>query len=861
VFTLKLLGGACVEGPEGPLTGRVAQRRRLAVLALLAMSRRQGLGREKLAATLWPESDGDRARHLLSDTVYVINRALGASDADVVTAAAGELRLRAGAITCDARAFEDAVESGELDEAVRLYTGPFLDGFFVDGSEEFERWTCSERERLHDLYGRTLERLATARADRGDLGGALEGWRRLAAGDPLNSRVACRVAETLDRIGDRAGALHHLRTHIATLKEELGIAPPADVTTLLRALRIAPAAAPEVPEAPEARKAPEAPEAHETPKTPAADAPPRELDAAAVAAGTDASPRAVDALHGEGGPEEERRSPRGDRRASAPGAEAPHRRPIVLAALTAVGALVMVALALVASRVWQNPAAAGTTPTAVRSVAVMPFADLSPARDHEYFGDGTAEELSTRLARVPGLKVAARTSAFSFKGGHADAKAIGRALNVDALLEGSVRQEKGRVRIAVRLVDAREGYQIWADTWECDGDKVLAMQDDIATDVLSVLRAATTPAAPAAATSTSTGGRPTLTPGADSAVTRRTIGATETDTSAPTASPATATAATLTAYNLYLQGRYFWHQRTRDSLTRAAAAFDRAAALAPNYAEAHSGVADAYAVLGFYDHLPPREAFPRAKAAARRALEIDDRLAAAYASLGYVALYYDWDWAAAERDFDRAVELNPSYSIGHQWRGNYLVARGRFDEAEAAMRRAQEVDPLSLIASAALCWVQFHGRKFDAAAQQCQRTIELNPNFVQAWQWGGSAHEGAGRYAEAIRMLKRAAELSNQSAIAMTALGRAYALSGDTASARRIADSLRRERAGYLPAYEMAKLHLALGDRAEALDWLRRAYDQRSHSIVFLAVDPQLDPLRSDREFRDLLVKTGVGKF
>ena len=527
---------------------------------------------------------------------------------------------------------------------------------------------------------------------------------------------------------------------------------------------------------------------------------------------------------------------------------------MVLAAMAAVAVLVLVSLAVVASRIWPQPAAAVTTPAAVRSVAVMPFVDLSPARDHEYFGDGTAEELSTRLARVPGLKVAARTSAFAFKAGQTDAKAIGRALNVDALLEGSVRQEKERVRIAVRLVDTREGYQIWADSWECDGDKVLAMQDDIATDVLAVLRAAT-PRLPSAA-AISRGQRPRVQAQRQRAC--RSAG------TGPALSRQDRSGRTLdlTAYHLYLQGRYFWHQRTRESLTKAAAAFDRAAALAPNYAEAHSGVADAYAVLGFYDHLPPREAFPRAKAAARRALEIDDRLAAAYASLGYVALYYDWDWDAAERAFDRAIELNPNYSIGHQWRGNFLVARGRFDEAEAAMRRAQAIDPLSLIASAALGWVQFHRGNFDAAAQQCQRTIELNANFEQAWLWGGLAHEGAGRYAEAMRMLKRATELSHRQPDRddrarpfLRALRRHRVRPPDR---RRAAP---RSGSGYLPAYEMAKLHLALGDRAEALAWLRRAYDQRSHSLVFLAVDPQLEPLRNDREFRDLLLKTGVSKF
>jgi TolB-like protein len=298
-------------------------------------------------------------------------------------------------------------------------------------------------------------------------------------------------------------------------------------------------------------------------------------------------------------------------------------RKLRLAAVAAVVALVL--LAALVRALWPRT----TTPvtaTSVRSVAVLPFADLSPARDHEYFGDGMAEELSTRLGRVAGLKVAARTSAFAFKGTDTDVKAIGRALNVDALLEGSVRHAGGRVRVTVRLVDARAGYQIWTDEWDRSGRDVLAVQDEIATGVVRAL----------------SGG----------AVTR-------------VAATAAARAIDPGAYDLYLQGRYFWHTRTRDGLTRAAAAFDRAVAIAPEYAEAHSGVADAYAVLGFYDYLPPRDAFPRAKAAAERALQIDDQLAEAHASLGYVALYYDWNWAAAERALDRAIELNPSYSVGH----------------------------------------------------------------------------------------------------------------------------------------------------------------------------------------------------
>ena len=764
MFTLKLLGGANLDGPDGPLTGRVAQRRRLAVLALLAMNRRQGLAREKLAAVLWPESDGDRARHLLSDTVYVINRALGG---EPITAVGDELRLRVDRLSCDARVFEDAVERGNLDDAVRLYAGPFMDGFFVEGTEEFERWMSAERERLQALHARALEQLAIESTTRGDLRGAIEYWRRLTTGDPFNSRLACALAEALDRGGDRAAALQHLQDHTASLQKELGISPPEEVTTLVRALR--------------------------TPRTPAETAPPERPTTPAVA-------------------------PANNEPAAREKAQPARLR---LRPLPILGVAAAVVLAIVVARTYWPPAptpTAALTATSLQSVAVLPFTDLSPARDHEYFSDGIAEELSTRLARVPGLKVAARTSAFAFKDTDTNVQTIGRALNVDALVEGSVRESDGQVRVAVRLVNARDGYQIWAETWTRSGRDVLALQDEIATGVVRALR-----------------------PGAiapSSHSTSRTIDR--------------------QAYDLYLQGRFLWHQRTGDSLKRAAELFERAVAIAPAYAEAHSGLADAYAVLGFYDHLPPRDAFPRAKTAAQRALAIDDRLAQAHASLGYVALYYDWQWPEAERSLTRAIELNPNYSVGHQWLANYLVARGRFDEAVAAMRRAQETDPLSLIASAALGWIHYYRRDFDAAVQQCRRTIELNAGFEQAWLWGGQALEAAGRYAEALPMLERAAAISKRSAVTLTALGRAHALAGDRAAARRIVDELHREHANYVPAYEMAKLHLALGQRAEALKMLQRAFDQRSHSLVFLAVDPQLDPLQTDPEFRGLLAQIGA---
>ena len=459
--------------------------------------------------------------------------------------------------------------------------------------------------------------------------------------------------------------------------------------------------------------------------------------------------------------------------------------------------------------VWRSM---GSAPQ-VQSIAVMPFDEVGLDQAHQYSGDGIADELTTQLGRESGLKVAARTSAFALRDRKMDAREIGRTLGVDALLEGSVLQAKDRVRIAVRVVNTRDGYQIWSNAWDQDIGNIPAIQEQILTEVLQVLEGGRSRRAPAV------GGSLVVAP---------------------------------EAYHLYLQGRYLWHQRTRDSLTRSAELFERATTLSPNYAQAFSGLADSYAVLGFYDYLPPVQAFPRAKAAAQRALDLDAQLAHAHASLGYVALYYDWNWAEAEAAFERAIALNPSYSVAHQWYANYLTARGRFDEAVAAMRRAQEVDPLSLIASAALGWVHFYQRDYDRAVEQCRRTLELNPRFELAHLWAGWAHEAAGRHGEAVRHLTEAVRLSADGAVALASLGRAQALAGDSAGARQTLATLRRTQGAYLPAFEVAKFHLALGERDEAIAWLRRAHAERSHSIVFLSVDPQLDLLRDDARFVEL---------
>ncbi len=286
-------------------------------------------------------------------------------------------------------------------------------------------------------------------------------------------------------------------------------------------------------------------------------------------------------------------------------------------------------------------------------------------------------------------------------------------------------------------------------------------------------------------------------------------------------------------------------------------------ARAPEYARAHVGLADAYAVSAFYDYLPPREAYPRAERAARRAIELDPSLAAAHATLGYVLTYYQLDWPQAEQEFKRALAANPTYSTAHQWYGNLLTVAGRFEDAERELRAAQETDPLSLIAHAALGWSFYYAGKYDAALEQYRRTLALDGNFQLAHLWGGWALTELGRDREAREWIEAAVRLSNGSALTRLALAYLLARAAPGAtrdSARALVGAIesRRARGEYMPAYEIAKVHLALGDRARALEWLGRAVEDRSHSRAFFGVDPQLRPLRADARFTELSARASA---
>lgn len=781
-FRLKLLGGAAAFDGDAPLVGRATQRRRIALLALLAAGGETGMTRDRLMAILWPESDAERGRHLLSDSVYRINQALGG---DSIVAIGDALALNAVKVTSDLAEFTAACERGAWAVAVSHYGGPFLDGFHVSEALELERWIETERDRLAQRYARAVEQLADQRAQAGDLAGAVEAWKRLTGHDPLSARAAVKFMEALDAAGERALAIRHARVHAALLEQELGVGPDAAVEAYAERLSTSP------PRSEVGQRA--AGHANRL----------REPDDGSRDAATASDPLDREPIGSE---------PLGTQ----PGLV--RRAAVFLRERTRVAAVAgIIALSSLGLAAWafSRAGAAGPAPS---TIAVLPFADLTPQAGLPYLSDGITEELIFTLSQVPGLRVAARTSSFAFKGKPTDVRRVGEQLGVEMVLEGSVRISGDALRITAQLVSVKDGYPLWSETYERRMDDAFAIQDEMARQIVRRL-------------------------GREEAVAR--------DRPARAAVTAQVDPA---AYDLYLKGRYAWHQRTEAGLLASARHMEEAVRRAPRYARAHAGLGEAYAVLGFYDYMDPSEAFPRAAAAARQALVLDSGLASPHATLAYVALYYDWDFGTAEYEFRRAIALDSGYSIGHQWYANLLTAMGRFDEAEREMRRAMELDPLSLIANAALGWVHYYAREPQRAITQLDRTLELNPDFVLARMWKGQAYVSLGRFDSALAVLDDAARRTDRTTLSLVVLAHARAASGDSSGARALlAEIDRRADESYVPAFEIARVHVALDDHARALDWLERAAAEHAHSIAFLTVDPALEPLRDNPRFGKLV--------
>ncbi len=456
------------------------------------------------------------------------------------------------------------------------------------------------------------------------------------------------------------------------------------------------------------------------------------------------------------------------------------------------------------------------------SVAVLPFVNMSAEADNEYFSDGVTEEIISALSKLEGLRVASRTSAFAFKGAATGIRSVGAALNVSTVLEGSVRKAGKRVRVTAQLIRVADDDHLWSDRFDSDLEDIFAVQDRIAQAIVEVLRVKLLDAEAEAIVS----------PGTQN----------------------------VTAYEHYLRGRYYWNKRDEQDLRRGIQHFEQAIAIDPRYALAHVGLADSYNILGFYDLMPPREAFSRAKQAASTALELDDRLAAAHASLAYVLFYHDWNAAAAETTFQRAIDLDPRYASAHQFYANFLDQLGRFADAEREWHVALELEPLSLIINAGIGWHHYFAREYEQAVAVLQRALELDPTFVPGNVWLGQALAQLGRFEAAVVALQNAVRTSQESPSTVAELARGYALAGDAATARGLLERLLHlEAERYLPSYEIAGIHLALGETDAAFRRLDRAFDDRSHSLAFLGTDPRLDPVRDDSRYRDLQRRVAFG--
>ncbi|HXY29153.1 MAG TPA: protein kinase [Gemmatimonadaceae bacterium] len=442
------------------------------------------------------------------------------------------------------------------------------------------------------------------------------------------------------------------------------------------------------------------------------------------------------------------------------------------------------------------------------SIAVLPFVNMSADPDNEYFSDGMTEEIISRLARLGRMRVVSRTSAFAFKGKNEDVRRIGERLEVASVLEGSVRKIGNRLRVTAQLIDVGTGYDLWSETYDRTMDDAFAVQDDITRAIVDRLKVRL------------------LEGDAERVATREPVPA--------------------NAYNEYLRGRFLWNQRTSDSLLKSVGCFERAIAEAPTYALAHAGLADAYNMLGFYEHLPPRDAFPRAQAAARHALALDDKLGEAHAALAYSQFYFDWKFADAEQSLTRATELNPGYAIAYHYLGNLMASRQRFDESAAAFRKALTLDPLSLIINSGYSWSLYQAGRYEDALDQAGRALELDARFMLAHFWYGLILLALGRSGESIAPLERAVELSSRAAFVVASLAYALAKTGDSTRARTLLEEVTSAKHAYVPSFDVALVYLALGETQPAVQNLERALEERSHSLVFLGSDARVAPLLSD---------------
>ncbi|MGH7510239.1 MAG: BTAD domain-containing putative transcriptional regulator [Gemmatimonadales bacterium] len=700
MLRLRAFGGLALEDGRPRSAGAVTQPKSLALLALLASVGERPISRDKVLAYLWPETEPGRAAHSLAQVLYALRHDL---KLDSLVRGTNDLRLNPRVIGSDLQDFTEALERGDLRGALAFYQGPFLDGFYLSGALEFERWVEVERAEHIRKYCAALEALALSDARRGNAIGAADCWRRLTEADPLNSRIVVAYMEALSVAGGYAVALQFARDYERRLRTEFDTGPdPAVVAATVR-LRNSPGAA---------------------------------------------------------------------------------------------------------------PLAAGPTPLAL---AVLPFLNLTPDQENDYFSDGMTEELAHALARVPGLRVSSRTSAFAFKGKSMDARQIAEQLGVSALVEGSIRKVGNRIRLTAQLVNAADGCDLWSGIYERTLDDVFALQAELSQAIVAALPL------------------PRAEPASDLV-------------RPPT--PA------LDAYTLYLRGRYSAHKRSVEGFALAIEYFEQAVEKDPGYALAYAGLAECWALRGFseFGDLLPYDAMPGAKAAALEALRIDPRLPEAHTWLGVIQFLFDWDYPAAEEELRQALRLQPEYAYAETWYAIFLGAMGRHEQALQRILHAQSLEPLSLSIRLCVGRCYFFARLYQQALQCIEGLLKDEPGHLLTTIWAARSLCGLGRFADALELTRvvpperRTPFLESLMAGALAGLGRAD-------EARSLCRHLRRQfdEGRGVTLFYIAAAYARLGDCGAAMESLEEGVRRRDGYLPFVFTEPAFDALHGDARFVRLL--------
>jgi DNA-binding winged helix-turn-helix (wHTH) protein/TolB-like protein/Tfp pilus assembly protein PilF len=488
--------------------------------------------------------------------------------------------------------------------------------------------------------------------------------------------------------------------------------------------------------------------------------------------------------------------------------------------LAIAGVLVIsLTLALTYSRNLRRSHETNAAPV-LRSLAVLPFKPIGVGDEDEYLGLGMADALITKLSNMRQLNIRPTSAVRKYGARDLDPMAAARELGVEAVLEGSVQRLGEEVRVTVQLVSVKDGAPLWAAKFDEPFTNIFTVQDRISEQVARALTL-------------------TLSSEEKQLLTKRYTENSE-------------------AYQLYLKGRYFWNKRTVEGLKKGINYFNQAVEKDPSYALAYVGLADSYSLLSDYGGLPPKEAYPQAKKAAMQALELDDQLAEAHATLAYIKTGYDWDWPGAEIEYRRAIELNPNYETAHQWYGEYLSGMGRHQEAITEIRRAREINPASLIINAVEVSILCIAREYDQGIAQGQKALEMDPHFAEVYEYLKRCYDGKGMYKEAIaarQMRRKLAGVAPEETAAMR--DAAAATSARVYWQKRLKQEAEESKQGLSIGFEMAEIFAQLGEKDQAFAWLERAYEQRSFMMLYLKVAPNLDPLRSDPRFADLLRRVG----